>query len=260
MRRFGLAALLLVGVPSLAIAQAPSPAPAPAPDPNAPPPDPNAPPPDPNAPPPDPNAPPLDPNAPPSPAPQPAPAPQPLQPAPSPGYYQQQPVYQPPPSTTLHDGLTFEVQLGLGWIRVSPEGQDGRTSDLGLGGLSGGVGGWVNRQLAITGRIATATITGTGDSRASAVFLGPSVQYWVDPRFWLGGGAGLGFLTGTDPSGNAQDSVTGIALDIRVGYTFNEGTENTIQASLELTPGFFSENGSSATVTGIGILLGYQHL
>jgi hypothetical protein len=184
-------------------------------------------------------------------------------PPPQGGYYQPQyqaqPVYQPQQPTTLHNGMTFELNLGIGWVRVSPEGEDGRTSDLGIGGLSLGVGGWINPQLAITGRIAGVTLT-EGDARASAIFFGPSAQYWVDPHFWVGGGLGLGLLAGTDSSGNSEDSISGFGVDLRLGYTFNEGSENTINTSLEINPGFFSENGSSATITGIGILLGYQHL
>lgn len=206
--------------------------------------------------------------APTSPAPEPVRPPEPGAPAPAPtpppaqSYYQPQyqPVYQPQQPVSLHDGVTFEANLGLGWARTSVEGQGGDTSDLGVGGLSVGVGGWINPQIAVTGRIAGVTIPGAGDARASAIFAGPAIQYWVDNRFWLGGGLGLGLLAGQDQSGTQQDSIAGFGLDLRVGYTFNEGSEHTINASLELNPGFFSENNSSATVTGIGILLGYQYL
>src|SRR5262245_3096719 len=70
------------------------------------------------------------------------PAPGTAAPAPAPqGYYQRQyqPVYKPPQPVSVHSGVTFEVNVGLGWERVSPEGQDARTSDLGVGGISLGV-------------------------------------------------------------------------------------------------------------------------
>jgi hypothetical protein len=153
--------------------------------------------------------------------------------------------------------MTFELNLGLGWIQLSSGGESD-TSDLGIGGLSLGIGGWLNPKLAITGRVAGVTLSENG-SQLSNIFLGPAVQYWVDNHFWFGGGLGLGILAASNDSGS-DDSLTGFGLDLRVGYTFNEGTENTFNASFELNPGFFSENDSSATFTGIGILFGYQHL
>lgn len=183
---------------------------------------------------------------------------QPQPPPPGQPYYQPvQPVYaQPPQPVSLHDGMTFELNLGLGWVRASAN-DTSDTSNLGIGGLSLGVGGWVSPKLAITGRIAGVTLSENG-ARLSDIFFGPSAQYWIDDHFWLGGGAGLGILA---VSNNANsDSITGVGLDLRIGYTFSAGSENTINASFELNPGFFSENGSSATFTGIGILLGYQHL
>lgn len=195
---------------------------------------------------------PSEPAPPPEPAPMPAPAP-----PPPPGYY------APPPPTmyaaapvNLHNGMTFEANIGLGWIHASADGGSD-TSDLGLGGLDIGVGGWINPKLAITGRIAGVTLSDNGARLTSGVLVG-SAQYWVDDHFWFGGGAGLGLL-GFSGQG-APDPITGLGLDLRAGYTFVATTENTFNVSLELTPTFLSENGSSATFTGIGILLGYQHL
>lgn len=156
--------------------------------------------------------------------------------------------------------MTFEANLGLGWIRGEFDGRSA-TSDLALGGLSLGLGGWVSPKVAITGRIAGVTYSEDG-TNYSDVFFGPSLQYWVDDHFWLGGGVGLGILAvsgdGADPS--ADNNETGLGFDLRVGYTFTTGSENTINASFELNPGHFSEGGQSYTFTGIGILLGYQHL
>ncbi len=156
--------------------------------------------------------------------------------------------------------MTFEANIGLGWIRMSDDNQS-ETTDLGLGGLSLGLGGWVSPKLAITARIAGVTYSEDGTS-LSDVFFGPAAQYWVDDHFWLGGGAGLGILavSGDGVNPNADNSVTGFGLDFRAGYTFTAGSENTFNASFEINPGFFENNGYSATFTGIGILLGYQHL
>lgn len=57
-----------------------------------------------------------------------------------------------------------------------------------------------------------------------------------------------------------SDSISGLGLDLRAGYTFTKGSENTFNVSMELNPGFYSENGQSATSIGIALLLGYQHL
>jgi hypothetical protein len=153
--------------------------------------------------------------------------------------------------------MTFEANIGLGWIRAS-NGNQSDTSDLGLGGLDIGVGGWANPNLAITGRIAGVTLSENGARLTSGV-LAVSLQYWVNDNFWLGGGAGLGVLAFTDSDGDG-DSVTGLGLDMRIGYSFATTTENTFNVSFELTPTFPSENGESATFTGIALLLGYQHL
>jgi hypothetical protein len=161
-------------------------------------------------------------------------------------------MYQPPPPpppASLHTGMTFEANLGLGWIRVSENGQSD-TSDLGVGGLNLGVGGWVSPKLAIT--------LSKNDVRLTQLFLGPSAQFWIDDHFWLGGGLGLGAAVLSDS--NNSDSITGIALDLRIGYSFVTSSENTFNASFELTPSHLSENDDSADFSGIAVMLGYQHL
>lgn len=95
-------------------------------------------------------------------------------------------------------------------------------------GPSLGLGGWLSPNVALTARSAGVTYSEGGASLTEA-FIGPSLQCWVDD-------------------------------DLRVGYTFNPGTENTFNASFELNPAFFSENGSDATFTSIGFLFGYQYL
>lgn len=158
--------------------------------------------------------------------------------------------------SSLRNGMTGELNIGIGWLRVSNE-YASDTSDAGLAGLSLGLGGWLNPKLALTARIAGVTYSEDGGSLTEA-FFGPSLQYWADDHFWLGGGVGLGVVRLDTDVGD--DSVTGFAFDLRVGYTFNLGTENTFNASFELNPGFFSDNGADATFTGIGFLVGYQHL
>ena len=161
--------------------------------------------------------------------------------------------------------MTFEANLGLGWQHLSYAGESD-TSNLGIGGLCLGVGGWMNERLALTARLAGVTVSPEsvdGNYRVNAFFLGGALQYWIDNHFWVGGGAGLAIAS---VSGYGEgDSRGGFGLDARVGYTFSQGTENTFNVSFELTPGFYmndDENSgeSGPSLTGIAILLGYQHL
>jgi hypothetical protein len=196
---------------------------------------------------------------PPAPAPYPGPAaPAPYGPPP-PGYaYPPPPQPQPPPSwESLRHGMTFEANIGFGWMRASNDSMSD-TSDLSLRGLNIGLGSWVNPHLALGARIAGVTYSETGGRLTNAVLVG-GLQYWANDHVWFGGGVGFGVLAASADGGNS-DSVSGFGMDLRAGYTFSSATVNTFNVSFELTPTFLSENGSSATITGIAVLLGYQHL
>lgn len=172
----------------------------------------------------------------------------------------QQPYGQPytPPPRPLRGGLTFEANLGVGWIRLAAD-NDSDTSDAGVGGLCLGIGGWVGKNTAITARLAGVNYT-EDDVRFSAIFLGPSVQHWIDKAFWVGGGIGLGIFGASSTYNNDSDAIGGVGLDLRVGYSFNTQSENTFNVSFEVNPSFLEENGVRATATGIALLVGYQHL
>jgi hypothetical protein len=177
------------------------------------------------------------------------------------GYYQQ--PYQPSTTESLRNGVTFEANLGIGWLRLSGDGESD-TSDLG-GAFCIGVGGWVSPKLAITGRLATVTAfdsAGGYDFTYTNAMIGGALQYWIDDHIWLGGGLGLGrYRVSVSADGDsASDSIDGFALDLRAGYTFSQGTDSTWNASVELTPASYSENGQDATITGIAFMVGYQHL
>lgn len=190
-------------------------------------------------------------------SPPPPPPPPPAGYAPAPAYGA--PVYGAPAAAAdLRNGMTFEANLGLGWIRAAADGNSD-TSDLGLGGLSLGVGGWVNPHLAITIRAAGVTYSENG-SRLTQAFFGPSAQYWIDDHIWLGGGLGLSLAAVANDNGPDPDPLKAFGLDLRAGYTFSTSTESTFNVSFEVNPGFYDESGQSFTLTGIGILAGYQHL
>jgi hypothetical protein len=91
--------------------------------------------------------------------------------------------------------------------------------------------------------------------RLGAYFLGPSVQLWLGDRWWLGGGAGLGWLG----SSTADDEI-GFAFDARIGYVISAADTRVLHASLEITPARFSAAGDAATLTSIAMLFGFQWL
>jgi len=172
-------------------------------------------------------------------------------------------AYPPPPPAgatpsaapggqSLRHGMTFEANLGIGWIHGSSNG-DSYTSDVTVGGLDLGVGGWANPRLAITARIAGATYSEDSGRLTSGALLG-AAQYWIDDHFWIGGGLGLGI--GVATRNNSSESHRGLGLDARAGYTFSTGTENTLNASIEITPTFIDD----VSLTSIALLFGYQHL
>jgi hypothetical protein len=179
----------------------------------------------------------------------------------------------------FHQGITFEANVGVGfmWERVSFGDGTSATSDTftSLGGVNLGVGGWVSPNLAITARAAGVTYSqsqddgagGTISTSLTGAFLGPSVQYWLDPHLWIGGGAGLAIAfveSSSDSSGVSvsSDNQTGFGLDLRAGYTFSSGfTPNTWNLSVEFTPGFFgADNNTTVQLNGFAILFGYQYL
>jgi hypothetical protein len=158
--------------------------------------------------------------------------------------------YTPPPN---RQGLTFEANLGLGFFWVSSDGESSDT-ETAIGGLDLAVGTFLKPKMAITGRIAGVTYSEDGGS-ITEVFFGPSLQYWATRNVWVGGGVGLGIVrVSIDSFGS--DSETGLALDGRVGYTFNPDTKHTFNVSLEWSPAFVED----ATWHGLAILGGYQFM
>jgi hypothetical protein len=176
---------------------------------------------------------------------QPTGAPVPAQP---PGPAPAMPYYAPPP---VRDGLTFEANLGFGIFRVSNDSGDS-DSENGLGGLNLGIGTFVNPNMAISLRAAGVTYSDDGGSITQA-FFGPSVQYFVSPNAFVGGGVGLG-VARIEIDGLGSDSETGFAVDLRAGYSFNPGAKHSFNASVEITPAFIED----VTFTGIAFLAGYQ--
>jgi hypothetical protein len=230
---------------------------------------------------------PTDPAAPPPPPPGP-PAGPPGAPPPTGAPAYSQPVYVQPaaPATpwSTHDGVTFEANLGLGYAHLTDDNSNMTLdTDADVAGLNIGVGGWLSPQLALTGRIAGVDIKyGSGASGTSNIpgggtlvlaWVGPSLQYWVDPHFWFGGGIGFATyrLVGNSNCGNSSNAnnscgINGYGADIRAGYSFGD-SKHTFNVSVELTPTHLSSDNtagttvnSGGTATGLAILAGYQYL
>ena len=144
-------------------------------------------------------------------------------------------------------------------------------------GVAGGIGGFINPQIAISLRLAsvnysTDAFDGLGGTYTrSALFIGPAIQYWVNPNFWLGGGIGysIDHLSYQNDFGDVGDSVndpTGIGLSLRAGYTFWSQLRNSVYVQAEYTPGFYGEvnqggaGNQSVQLNGFAVSIGYQYL
>jgi hypothetical protein len=109
-------------------------------------------------------------------------------------------------------GFTLELGMGMGAIKF-PE-----SSTIGLG-LSGGIGGFITHDVALTLRV-------SGIDRAGYTgLIGPHVQVWLGDDVFVGVGGGLGFYalcdvvygcsTGDAPGGTARIGI----VATRIGLT-----------------------------------------
>jgi hypothetical protein len=171
-------------------------------------------------------------------------------------------AYKPEPPRAPHEGLTLEAGTGAGWIHVGSQSR-GVTSPGGVAGLSVGLGGWLNENVALTLRIAGSSVPAK-DGVVVAAFIGPALQLWIVEHTWVGLGLGLETF-GIDASAPENDhSLGGWGLDLRLGHTFYENGKHTLNASVEVTPGHVSEEtqygSADVSVASFGILFGWQYL
>lgn len=151
------------------------------------------------------------------------------------------------------EGLTIEVNAGLGWIRTSPEVAASYTSGISFA-LDGGAGWWFTPKLALTGRLAGLSNLEDGEVLGSYL-VGPNLQYWPDEVVFVSAGVGVGVLLSTTGSNDV-----GLGYDVRVGFAFSRADDRLYTATVELTPVWFSQDGSSAWLTSIAFLVGLQFL
>jgi hypothetical protein len=159
-----------------------------------------------------------------------------------------------------HNGFTFEGNLGLGYLNF----HDGNATDSEFAGAAAiGLGGFLAPNMALTLRIASNAYVqddGLGDSiTITSTFIGPSLQYWLNPQFWIGGGVGFAnaqALTGNPDGTGSFSQDTGLALDLRIGVTFAQHWRRSWNLSAEVIPAFYGDS----EITGVAFELGYQFL
>ena len=100
---------------------------------------------------------------------------------------------------------------------------------------------------------------------SNQLFIGPSLQYWLAPNFWIGGGIGVASFRSGSAFCAGDCGSNGLGLDARVGYSIINGDghgNHSLNVSLELNPGFYGQNGGNGNgaATGVGLLIGYQYL
>jgi hypothetical protein len=137
--------------------------------------------------------------------------------------------------------------------------------------VSAGVGGWLTERTALTGR-AFGSVSSNEDNRWYVVFVGPTLQYWINRQLWIGYGAGFGQLSERELVGaKSHADHRGVALDLRIGDAFTLAPRQTIYVSLELsaavlpaesatpsgTPDDLTSSTSAYVVVALGV--GYQY-
>ncbi len=145
----------------------------------------------------------------------------------------------------LRQGFTMEFGVGLGAIQVGQLNDYGRERiDMGFEPHAVSFGGFVSRDLALMARWkSTYHTTPNTDGEDAHRFLGTltlNAQWWLAPRWFVSGGAGVaafGYGIGS-ADGDPSWSVGG-ALSARVGYVFARVERHAFKISLEVVSGLF---------------------
>jgi hypothetical protein len=148
-------------------------------------------------------------------------------------------------------GFTALVDIGVG---VQNDASIEET-EVGLAGLSFGVGGFLTRDFALMFRLAGTNVSydfgASGNYGQASGVVAPTVQYWVSNRVNIEAGAGWGFW-----SADSDEDETGLGLILGAGVTiFNRGKHN-LQFGVQYTPAFTKPG----TIHNVGFTFGYQLL
>ena len=141
--------------------------------------------------------------------------------------------------------FTLILDLGLG---LQHDGYIGHT-ERGWAGLNLGVGGFLTDDVALLFRLSGTTANHGAIQQSSGVF-GPTVQYWLDDRFFVAGGVGVGF-------GCVRCTTDGgLGFILGGGYTVLNNGKHNLQIGMEYTPAFTAPE----AVHSLGITVGWQLL
>jgi hypothetical protein len=164
------------------------------------------------------------------------------------------------PHAYVRHGFTMELGLGISQTSVSSQVGEREHSGIGLAPLSLGLGGFLSPRLAIIGR-AAGTSTFRDDAKGSSYqtvngFYGPTLQYWVTDRFYLGGGPGLALL-GADPLGDRKRDIhfleAGFGLNARAGFAFAlPGDHHALVLGIDAFGSKFAQSNTLAVALNLG--------
>jgi len=82
--------------------------------------------------------------------------------------------------------------------------------------------------------------------------LGPSLQYWIGDRAFVGGALGVAVATGT-----IVDSEWGVGGSLRAGYSVYARGHHALHVAVEVVHGDFLHD---LATDGVGLQLGWQLL
>jgi hypothetical protein len=161
---------------------------------------------------------------------------------------------EPKPDAPKRQGFTLELGLGPAYTHVF--GNETRYGDggAGLSGLSLSLGGYVSPDVAIVVR-AAGTSFWTSDGNKQQIVngvYGVSTIGWIGD-FYLGGGAGVARYGNSYAS--SSQYLTGLGLDLRAGYSFDDGPHHAFTIGVEATPAFYD----GVTVVGTGVNLEWHY-
>jgi len=147
----------------------------------------------------------------------------------------------------VRSGFTLLLDIGVGFQRDEFFGQ----TETGVGGLNLGLGGFLSENLALMFRGSGTTVSYAGGTQISGTG-GGSLQYWVNDKLFIEGGAGVGFWD--FDSGNQSETALGLIL--AAGYSIWNNAGHNLFIGVEYAPAFTDPD----TVHNVGIVFGWQLL
>jgi hypothetical protein len=164
----------------------------------------------------------------------------------------------PASDAPFRHGFTMELGLGAALTNVNPDAGAGETQ-LGLAPLSIGVGGFVNRDVAVLARIAGTSYfdkNARGDNTQFVNgFYGVHVQYWFNDHLMISGGPGFTLFGENSFLGQARRTVSGYGASFRVAAGLLATKHHSLRVALEVFPSKYEK----AFVMGSAVNLEWQY-